>query len=586
MASSSAGRRRAAGGRGGGLRSLGRRARGAGVTGGSGVDGRIRLLRIVFIAFLILIGGRAVALASSSDRLSQLAQQQQTRDVTLPAQRGSILDRDGQKLAVGEQCQTVYATPYLLDHPKQSAWKLLDALQIHNKKARRAVVAALSQHKSGFAYVARKVDPRLAAAALKLDIPGVGSYAEEARIYPMKGSLAQVLGFAGIDNQGLAGVELEYDKELSGKDGSEVVVRDTSGHTLKTIEQTQPVAGQDVRLTVDEDIQSAAESVLKKTVQSSGAKDATSIVMDPRTGEILAMATVPMVKDNDFSKSAANDRNRAVTDVFEPGSIFKLVTISGALADGIVTPTEKFTLPPTLRVQDRVIHESEARGTVSYTVGDIIKYSSNVGAVKIGLMMGKTRMLKWIGAFGFGDKTGITFPGEVDGIVPAADKWSGSSIANIPMGQGIAVTPLQMAAAFSTVANDGVAVKPRLVSQVGTRVYGRGATRRVIPARIAREVRQMLFTAVEGGTGTKAQIPGYQVAGKTGTAQKPLADGSGYSESNYVASFVGMVPASHPKLVVLVEVDEPRTSIYGGDIAAPACQKIMRFALQHLEIAP
>ncbi|HEY5387577.1 MAG TPA: penicillin-binding transpeptidase domain-containing protein, partial [Thermoleophilia bacterium] len=378
MAASTSGRRRAAGRRDGGLRSPIRVARrGGGVSGGRGVDGRIRLLRFVFIVFLVLVGGKAVALASSSENLTKIAQRQQTADVALPAHRGAILDRSGQELAVGKPAQTVYATPYLLDDPAGAAHDLCAALQINGKRERRAVAKALAQHKSGFAYVARKVDPDLAKAAVGLDLPGVGSYAEEERVYPMKGSAAQVLGFAGVDNNGLAGIELLYDKALSGVAGSEVIVRDPSGRTLRTVRQTQPVPGADVRLTLDEDIQYVAEDVLAHTVRASYAKSATAIVMDPRTGEILAMANVPQVKANEFGRTPANDRNRAVTDVYEPGSIFKLVTISGALADGLVTPTTRFTLPPSITRYGRTVNESHPRGTVTYSVRQILQWSSN-----------------------------------------------------------------------------------------------------------------------------------------------------------------------------------------------------------------
>lgn len=555
-------------------------------TGRRGVDGRIRLLRFIFIVFLVLVGGKAVALASSSENLTRIALQQQTASVVLPAHRGAILDRNGRELAVGKPAQTVFATPYLLDEPKAAARALCEALQIKKKRERRALEEALARPKSGFAYVARKVDPALAKAALALDLPGVGAYAEEKRSYPMKGSAAQVLGFAGVDGNGLAGVEMEYDKQLAGVAGSEVIVRDPAGHALRTVRETQPTSGETVRLTLDEDIQFWAEDVLEHTVRGSSATAATAIVMDPRTGEILAMANVPEIKDNMFGVKPADDRNRCITDAYEPGSIFKLVTISGALADGTVNAHQRFTLQPTITVYDRTIHEAEARGTVNYNVKDILVKSSNVGAVTIGMKMGQTAMLKWVEAFGFGRDTGIAFPGESPGIVPAADQWSGTTIANVPMGQGIAVTPLQITAAFAAVANNGVYEQPHLVDQVGTKVYQEPSGRRVIPARVAAEVRQMLVAAVDHGTGVKAQIPGYEVAGKTGTAEKALPHGAGYSQTDYVASFIGMVPADHPRLVVLVAVDSPRTSIYGSDIAAPAVQKIMRFALQQLEIAP
>ena len=556
-------------------------------SGTGGFDGRIRLLRFVFIVFLVVVGGKAVALASSSQNLTKIAQEQQVKEVILPAPRGAILDRNGHELAVGKPQQTVYATPYLLVDAAGAADELCDALQINRRRKRRDVEKTLVRGKKndlGFAYVARKVDPEFAKAALALGLPGVGSYEEEERTYPLKGTAAQVLGYAGMENKGLAGIELLYDEELSGSAGSESIVRDPAGHSLKTVRQTEPVSGSDVRLTLDGEIQYYAEDVLRKTVRDSGAKSATSIVMDPRTGEVLAMANVTREGFHGFGKGDQfAEKNRAVTDGYEPGSIFKLVTISGALADGLVTPETKFTLPPSIHVADREINESHPRGTVKYSVRQILQWSSNVGAVTIGRKMGKRGLAKWIDAFGFGKRTGIQFPGEFNGIVHPVKDWSESSIGNIPMGQGISVTPIQIAVAFSAVANNGWAVRPRLVAQVGTTTYdGVVGKHRVIPGKVAREVRDMLALAVAKGTGTKARIPGYEVAGKTGTAEKAVP--GGYAKGVYVASFVGMVPADHPRLVVLVAVDG--TARYGGVAAAPAVREIMRFALQHLEIAP
>jgi cell division protein FtsI (penicillin-binding protein 3) len=580
MAAPSTGRRRPAGRRGGGLFGSPRPAR-------NGVDGRIRLLRFVFIVFLVLVGGKAVALASSSQHLTRIAQDQQTADVVLPAHRGSILDRNGNELAVGKPQQTVFADPHLLNDPTAAADELCDALQINRRKARRAVedkLVAGKQQKSWFTYVARKVDPELAKAALALDLPGVVSYTEEKRMYPLKATAAQVLGFAGTENKGLAGIELLYDEDLSGRAGSETVVRDPAGHALKTVAHQEPKSGQNVRLTLDSQIQYYAEDVLRKTVRDTGGTSATSIVMDPRTGEILAMANVTKEGFHGFGKGDQSaEKNRAVTDVYEPGSIFKLVTISGALADGTVTPDQKFTLPPSIHVADREINESHPRGTVTYSVREILQWSSNVGAVTIGMRMKKDGLARWIKAFGFGKPTGIRFPGEAGGIVAPVDQWSDSSIGNIPMGQGIAVTPIQMAAAFSAVANNGWAVRPRLVAQVGDAVYDQVVDRhRVVPGKVAREVRSMLALAVAEGTGTEAQIPGYDVAGKTGTAE--MAVPGGYAKGVYVASFIGMVPADHPKLVVLCAVNG--TPEFGGQAAAPAVKKIMQYSLQRLEIAP
>ncbi len=576
MAASSSGRRRPTRRRGGLL--------GGPKAANTGVDGRIRLLRLAFLVFLVLIGGKAAALASSSHHLTEMATEQQTGEIVLPAQRGSIVDRNGYELAVSKPAQTVYATPYLLDDPKDAAEQLCDALQINRKRRRREVLKQLSDRSSGFAYVARKVSPELARAALALGLPGVGSYADQERAYPLKGTAAQVIGFAGVDNEGLAGVELMYDEELSGESGSETVVRDPAGHVIRTVELRAPRAGSDVRLTLDREIQFYAEDVLRKTIQATGARAASGIVMDPRSGEVLVMANVTREGFHGFGKDPQSEKNRTVVDVYEPGSIFKLVTISGALADGVVKPGTTFVLPPSIWVADREINESKPRGTVTYSVREILQWSSNVGAVTIGRKMGNKGLARWLKAFGFGRPTGIDFPGESGGIVLPVEQWSGSSIGNIPMGQGVAVTALQMAAAFSAVAHDGVQVKPRLVAQVGEDLHDETERRRVIPAKVARQVRKMLEHAVESGTGTRAQIPGYRVAGKTGTAEIPLSNGGGYAEGVYIASFIGMAPADRPRLVVLATVEG--TGMYGGEAAAPAVQKIMRFALHHLEIAP
>lgn len=562
-----------------GLHGVSRRGTGR---SGEGMDGRIRLLRVLAVAAFLAVGGRAVALASSPGDLNKMAAGQQQNAHTLPAHRGTIYDRAGHELAVGELRQTVYATPYLLKDPKKAARQLVIALRPVSMDRWRALEKALSGE-SGFTYVARKVDPDKAARVVALDLPGVGSYAEEKRIYPLKGVASQVVGYAGLDNIGLAGIEQSCDKALRGQDGSEVVLRDPAGHTLRTLRAQPPVPGSSVRLTIDADIQYEAEEVLRRTVKAFGAKAATAVVLDPRNGEILAMANAPGVEDNVFGVTPEYERNRAVTDAYEPGSIFKVVTISGALADGIVKPTSKFKLAPTIKIADRTIHEAHTRGTVTYTTREILVHSSNVGAVTIGEKMGKDELLKWVDLFGFGKKTGVDFPGEVAGIVPR--DWSGSTIGNLPMGQGIAVTPLQMTAAFAAVANRGVWVRPHVLAQVGQRVAPVAPRRRVLPIETAKQVVSMLTEAVQEGTGTEAQIPGYRVAGKTGTAQKALANGAGYSSSAYFASFVGIMPANHPRLVILVAVDEPHP-IWGGVVAAPAVREIGEFALQHLEIAP
>jgi cell division protein FtsI (penicillin-binding protein 3) len=309
-------------------------------------------------------------------------------------------------------------------------------------------------------------------------------------------------------------------------------------------------------------------------------------VLDPRTGEILAMANAPGFDTNRFAEvSPALQRNKAVSDTYEPGSTFKLIPVAGAMSEGLVLPTTTFTLAPTIRVADRVIGEHDPRGTETMSVARILSQSSNVGAVTLAQQLGKTRLAKWIERFGFGEPTGIDFPGETRGIVLAPERWSGSTIGNVPIGQGIAVTPLQMAAAYAAVANGGVWVRPHIVDHVAGQRRRRADRRRVITEGVATQLATMLRGVVDDGTGTLAAIPGYRVAGKTGTAAKP-ARGGGYSTSNYVASFVGFVPATRPRLVISVAVDEPRGAIWGGVVAAPAFNEIARFCLQYLEVPP
>ena len=571
-----------AGGRGRASRPSARRARhkAAGSVGRT-LDGRVRLLRVVFVIAFLAIGGKAIALTSVDGHLAAIAHDQQVRAVVLPAHRGAILDRDGAQLAVARAAKTVYATPYMLDDPKTAAKELAQALKLKWRRVYRAI----DDPKSGFAYVARQADPTLADKATALGLPGVASYVEERRVYPMNAVAAQVVGFAGTDGRGLAGMEYRYDKELAGTPGRQVVVRDPAGQALRVMQSVQPTPGRDVRLTIDNGIQLMADHVLAETVRLYHAKGGTAIVENPKTGEIYAMSNVPLVNANHFGAIPADQGNKAVIYSYEPGSTFKMVTVAAALSDGLVGPSTSFVLPPTLRVGDRVIHDAEQRGTERLTVRQILAKSSNVGAVTVGKLLGKQNLLDWIYRFGFGKLTGIDFPGEVPGFVLPGDRWWSSTIGNVPMGQGISVTPIQMVAAYGAIANGGVMIKPYLTAQVGTRVAARQKGRRIVAPKVAQQLRSMLSDVVADGTGTEAQIPGYVVAGKTGTAQKALPNGGGYSKVNYVASFIGMVPARDPQLVVAVVVDEPHP-YWGGTVAAPAFRQIASYALQRLEIAP
>jgi cell division protein FtsI (penicillin-binding protein 3) len=545
-----------------------------------------RRIRLFLVALILAFGGlllRAVWLQGvRAESLSSLGRTQHREAVTIPAGRGTIYDRSGVELALGERATTVYVNPMQITNPRRAAVAVERTLGLDADR----LYPILADRSRGFVYVARQADPAQAAALQRLKLPGFGFYAEERRSYPQRSVAAQVLGYVGIDGDGLAGLELEFDRALAGKPGHETVVKDPSGRVIDVQNERPEVPGKDLHLTLDHSIQANAEEVLRSTVRKWGAKSASALVLDPRTGSIIAMAVQPGYDANRYPTAPRDlQRNRTVTDTYEPGSTFKLVTVAGALSEKIVSPSTRFTLPYQLHVADRVIHDAEERGTINYSVAQILAHSSNIGAITLAQMLGRTRISSWISRFGFGRTTGVDFPGESPGIVLPTDKWSGSTIGNVPIGQGIAVTPVQMAAAFAAVANGGVWSRPHIVDHVEGGGRPSLHRRRLVSTQIAGQLMTMMKDVVAEGTGQYAAIPGYQVAGKTGTAQKPDSRG-GYAKGRYVASFVGIVPASRPRLVVLVTVDEPHGAIWGGVVAAPAFQQIARFDLQYLEVPP
>jgi len=541
---------------------------------------RIRLLLGVFVLAFGLTFLRAAWLQGvRAASFGRLASSQHSEDVVIPAARGTIYDRTGLQLAIGEQAQTVYADPRQVTDPKTESTTIAQALKLDPNQ----VYQELTDRTHGFVYVKRKADPAQAAKLEKRGLPGLGFYAEERRFYPQFSLASQLIGYAGVDNHGLAGLELSLDKQLAGRPGRERIVKDASGQAIDTVVSQPERDGSDVYLTLDHTIQANAQTVLRDTVAKWHAKSATAIVLDPATGAVRAMATAPGFDANSYPQVwRVLQRNRAVTDTYEPGSTFKLVTVAGALSERLVSPSTTFTLPYYIHVADRTIHDAEPRGTETMSVSQILSRSSNVGAITLAEKLSQHRLVQWISRFGFGHLTGIDFPGESPGIVLPEDKWSGSSIGNIPIGQGIAVTPIQMASAYAAIANRGVWVRPHLVERIGASASTRPARRRIVSPWVASELMAMLKNVVAEGTGTLAAVPGYQVAGKTGTAAKPDPQG-GYSDTRYVASFVGVVPASRPRLVILVSVDEPRGAIWGGVVAAPAFAEIAKFDLQYLD---
>jgi cell division protein FtsI/penicillin-binding protein 2 len=547
-------------------------------------DRRIGLLFLVFIAALGLATLRAGWLgAVRAPALKRAAATQQVQTVALPAPRGTITDRNGTVLAVSEPASDVSATPYLVREPLRVAAKLAPLLGVDAS----GLLGKLSEQ-TGFVYLARRLPAARADRIAALRIEGITLTPSSRRTYPREWLAAQLLGSAGEKADSGTGFEYGKDDVLRGQDGIRRVVSDALGQPISITDEQPTVPGRDVELTIDANLQDKVESVLDGVGQVYRPRGATAIVMNPQTSEILALANWPRVDANDPGGAPPYaGQNRAVGYTFEPGSTFKAFTVAGALADHVVSPDTPIAVPYELHVADRILHDAEAHGDETLSVSDVLKQSSNIGAVQIALKMGARRFSQWVDLFGFGRPTGVDLPGEEQGIVPTYDDYSGSSIANLPIGQGQAVTPMQMMAAYAAIANGGTLRTPQIVREVGGRAVREPAGRRVISETAAASVREMLRGVLAaGGTGSEASIEGYDLAGKTGTANKVDADTGEYSDTRYVASFMGFAPASHPELLVSVVVDEPQGAIYGGQVAAPAFQKIVAFALPYLGIRP
>jgi cell division protein FtsI (penicillin-binding protein 3) len=541
------------------------------------VERRIGLLFALFLGLLALAALRATWLGTvKSGSLAERAVSQQIENLPVPARRGTILDRHGVELAVSEDAVTVFANPFLIDDPAAVAARLAPLVG----RGEDDLLRRFSDRDAGFVYLRRKMDASVGQKIERLEIEGVGTMVEPKRAYPQGQLASQVIGSVGTDNYGLGGLEHARNRELKGEDGERRLVKDALGEPVSLVEVARAEPGEDLHLTLDAAIQERTEAVLTEVGQTYQPAGATAVVMDPRTGEILALANWPRVDANNVSGAPASARqNRAIQTSYEPGSTFKAITISGALEEKLVAPETQLAVPATLQVADRTIGEAHDGGGGSLTVSDIVARSSNVGSVMIGLKLGAERFDHWVRRFGFGKPTGIDLPGEQQGIVLRPDEYSGSSMGNMPIGQGIAVTPIQMAAAYTAIANRGLLRQPYVVAG------DRRPPRRVLSTRTAERISRMLegvFAA--GGTAQEAQVEGYRLAGKTGTAEK--AENGGYSKTDFVASFIGYAPARNPRLLVSVMVDEPRGQIYGGVVAAPAFERIMEFALPYLKIPP
>jgi cell division protein FtsI/penicillin-binding protein 2 len=555
----------------------------------------VLLLMVLSFSFVVL---RLLYLqVYQRSALAGRAERQQERLMKIEPKRGTIYDRMGRELAVSVDVDSVYGVPSEVDDPRVLAQKLSRIL----REDPRALEQRLGGDKH-FVWLSRKVEPGKTKKVRELGSREIGIRLESRRFYPNKTLAGPLLGFTSVDNEGLEGLEHTYDKTLRGVEGWVLAEKDAKRRTVfpggPGFQYKLPKPGNDIILTIDEVIQHIAEKELDATLVSSRAKGGVCIVMNPWTGEVLALSVRttsrerPAFNPNEPQRNKpAEWRNRAVTDAFEPGSIFKPILAAAALEERVVHPLERFDCSAgKIQIADRVISDAEKHGVLTFT--DVIAKSSNVGTIKVALRLGKERFSKYIVAFGFGSKTGADIPGEISGQLKDYRLWSGVSIGSIAIGQEIGVTPMQMAAAYCVLANGGTLMKPYLVSQIVGRGGGEGKkiipqpVRRAITQETCAKVNKMLQQAVETGTGQKARPAGYTAVGKTGTAQKIDHKTGLYSKKEYVSSFAGFVPANSPKLVVLVMVDTPEGNIYGGSVAAPVFKAVAEQSLAYLQVPP
>jgi cell division protein FtsI (penicillin-binding protein 3) len=548
-------------------------------------DRRIGLLFLAFVSLLAIAVLRATELGTlKASSLRHAARTQQVLTSTVPAPRGTISDSTGVQLAISESADDVAADPYLIEkgNPAAIAGELAPVLS----EPPATVQAEITKPNTGFVYLAHLLPADLARDITNMRINGITTIPEVRRVYPLGGEASQVLGMVNWDGLGVGGIEYRYNNVLQGSNGIRRVVDGGNGQTISVSDLRSTKPGKDVQLTLNVALQDEVEQVLAGVGAQYQPKGATAIVMNPDTGAILALANWPKANANnpaDANSGAFLDQ--AVSFNYEPGSTFKAITVAGALDDGLVTPSTMFNIPSQLQVADRVIHDADPHGDEELSVANILKVSSNIGADEIGGRLGARRFDWWVRRFGFGSPTGVDLPGEYRGFVLHWWQYSGSSMGNLPFGQGESVTPMQMMAAYAAIANGGILRPPHIVQSIADKPVPLPAGRRVISPVVASELRDMLRGVLaDGGTASGAAIPGYDLSGKTGTAN--IAVNGHYSNSAYVASFIGFVPASNPKLLVAVVVDQPQGSIYGGSVAAPAFQKIVGWAVPYLGINP
>jgi cell division protein FtsI (penicillin-binding protein 3) len=550
---------------------------------------RLAVGAALFALWTLAIEGRLVYLqvAQYSVFMTRAARQQQ-RTITAPAKRGEILDRAGRVLAYSVDAETVFADPSEVDDPEAVAGAVCGALDECTAADRQSMARKL-RGGGQFTYLQRKVSPDEEQRIRDLKLKGVAFLKESRRYYPNKELAAHVLGYVGLDNAGLGGLESAYDSQVRGKEGKLLVQTDARQQRVYSQVERPATAGATLELTIDQYLQFVAERELRAGVEENRAAGGSAVIMDPNTGEILAMANYPTFNPNTFGRVREEARrNRAVQDLYEPGSTFKIVTASAALEEHVLGPDDLIDCSPgRITFGSRVIRDTHQYGTLSFT--DVLVKSSNVGAIKAGMKLGAERLGRYVSLFGFGQALAPDFRGENAGIVWNPDRLDASALASVSMGYQVGVTAVQMAAAVSSVANGGTLYEPRILRAVtkdGTRVeVAHKALHRTISENTAAQLTTIMEQVVERGTGKTAQIPGYTIAGKTGTAQK-LVDRR-YSKSDYNASFVGFLPSRKPALTIIVVIDSPHANgYYGGTVAAPIFKRIAQEALRRLGVGP
>ncbi|HYZ97216.1 MAG TPA: penicillin-binding protein 2 [Acidimicrobiales bacterium] len=547
--------------------------------------GLLVLFGLLFAVVLVRLGYVQVV---GAQQYVAYGEDQRIEPISLPAARGTIFDRNGQDLALSVPTRSIGADPSVVPDSGRAASDLADALELPPKD-----VAAKLATDGHFVYLARQVDDERAERVEALDIPGVLVFDESARLRPAGALAHALLGTVDIDNVGVSGLELRYDERLSGDPGEYVVERDLEGRTIPggrhVVDPSEP--GDDLMLTIDRGLQYATEAILAEQVRAVGAKGGWAIVSDPRTGEVLTMANVEA--DPKTGRVGDTGDNRAVTTMYEPGSVNKIITMAAALEEGAVTPDTVLDVPSSLLVGDHTYSDASSLPP-RLSANQILALSSNIGTIEIAQRLGMETLDEYLRRFGFGKQTALGLPHEVPGLLVEPEDWSGTSIGSIPLGQGISVTAMQMLHAFNTIANNGVYVPPTLLRATFDAEGERhdvapGEGQRVVSPTTAQQVREMLAQAVAYGTAEDAAIDGYEVAGKTGTARKPQP-GGGYEDANgnvhYAATFAGFIPADDPQVSIIVVIDEPGTSPFAGRVAAPAFAAIGREALRTLRIAP